>query len=435
MVRIYFLITGITLCASLLNFFAQAFLAFRFGVGSSADAYAFALSIPMFVSGLVAAVISYTVVPLIAAECPHPNNQVQLGNAMIRRALIGAALFSSVGVPAMWLQPALLQHAGRFSTDQMLPTLIMSAWCVAGVQIATAVAVAYLNATSRPLVAAVVALPTSIGTILALALIWQQGIASAMLGSLAGAIFALMVGIYGMGLKPWQSLETATMVRPPNANLISSTWAMLALSCFSSFVVIDAIWAPTLGEGALASLGYVQRVVIGVGSLAVVGPSALFVPRFASLLSSCDLVGFRRTATQGLGGMAIISIACATVMFLFADQIVTLLFQRGAFDSAASALVSNLLRNMAPGVAGMLVSVIAMRGLFCFPEAARGTAFLGLGWTLGYFSLSYLFLGLGVVGIARAYSICWIGLSILCTFYVFYLVRLREKATLGLQKW
>ena len=201
-------------------------------------------------------------------------------------------------------------------------------------------------------------------------------------------------------------------------HVISALWASVALSCFASYAVVDAIWASHVGEGALASMGYAHRIIIGLGSLVVAGPSALFVPRFAVLVETGQRAQFRRLLFAALGFTLAVGGLLAVGLHVFADMIVQILFERGKFDSSASEVVADVLRHMAPGMLAMLMSVITLRAVFCLQASERAAAVMGIGFTCSYAILSYFFLIDGIVGIATAYSISWIGFFAMLFCYV-----------------
>ncbi len=165
-------------------------------------------------------------------------------------------------------------------------------------------------------------------------------------------------------------------------------------------------------------MGYAHRIIIGFGSLVVAGPSALFVPKFAVLVETGQGAQFRRLLFAALGFTAAFGGLLAAGMYVFAELIVRILFERGAFGNTASSVVADVLRHMAPGMLAMLLSVITLRAVFCLPASERTAAVMGVGFTCSYAIFSYLFLEHGIVGIATAYSISWIGFFAMLFCYV-----------------
>lgn len=413
------IVTAISLLGSFINFVAQAVLAFRFGTSSAVDAYTYALSLPLFLSGLIGIIISYTAVPVMAKSSSTAGSRSDIGNALSFMLLWTALLFGVVGLTASCWQPVILPTDNSLIDFPGLPLLTTLSWFVGAIQILGALTAAQLNASGRPIVAAMLGLPTNLVTIFVLLFAARGNIAFATAGMAAGAAISAITGFW---------FARATLLPPRRVvwgkgglatrHVVSALWASVALSCFASYAVVDAIWASRVGEGALASMGYAHRIIIGLGSLVVAGPSALFVPRFAVLVETGQVAQFRRLVFAALAFTAAFGGFLAVGMYVMAESIVEILFERGAFDGSASAVVADVLRHMAPGMLAMLFSVITLRALFCLPASERAAAVMGVGFTCSYAIFSYFFLEDGIVGIATAYSISWIGFFAMLFCYV-----------------
>jgi putative peptidoglycan lipid II flippase len=413
------IVTVITLIGSFVNFVAQAVLAYRFGASLAVDAYSYALSFPIFLSGLIGIIVSYTAVPLLAASELGDGTRKTLGQSLSFLLLWVATLMGMLGLTAGWWQPVILPAAKPLMLFPGLNILIALAWITGAIQILVALAAAQLNASGRPINAALLGLPTNCMTILVLLVAGGDDISVAIAGMAGGAAISAATGFWFARdkLLPPQSFKW-DRDGVAKRHVTSAFWAALALSCFASYSVVDALWASRIGEGALASMGYAHRIIIGLGSLVVAGPSALFVPRFAVLVEAGQSAQFRRLLFAALGFTALFGGGLAIGMFLFSDFIVRLLFERGAFSASASATVADALRHMAPGMIAMLFSVITLRALFCLPKSEHAAAGMGFVFTMSYALFSYLLLGGGIVGIASAYSISWIGFFVMLISYV-----------------
>jgi len=107
---------------------------------------------------------------------------------------------------------------------------------------------------------------------------------------------------------------------------------------------IDQAFAARLGSGAVATLGYATRIVtLLTGFGAVVVARALLPVISGAVADGNHVLGRRQTLQWSalLGGIAAVG-ACA--LWVIAPLLVELLFQRGAFNAAASAAVAHVLR-------------------------------------------------------------------------------------------
>lgn len=422
------LVTGCGVGGSIVNFLAQAIIAARFGAGQNVDAYVFSLGLPTFLAGLLATCVSYIVVPEIARVASDPERERALSGKLLVVVCTIAALLALTALPAVLIQPSLLLPAGSTIRDHpQLSLLIMLAWATGGLQLINALFISRLNAVGRQVIGATLSLPPGILSVIVLLTVPTNSIWIVAIGVLLGTLTVTLIGWSIQRTHfSWRSRASASGAAP--TPIPRSAWlSVIALTCFSSYAVIDSFWAPRVGSGALASLGYAQRILIGAGNLVILGPSAIVVPMLARLAAQNDARGFRKIiAVIGLGvggGGAVI----ATCIVFFASPLVSLLFKRGRFDSAAAAQVASALAHLAPGMAAMLIGVMVMRAVFCIPNSFRLAAGIGLGWSILYFLLSGLFVERGVVGIADAYSTAWITTSVVGSLMLW-----KRSASLGI---
>lgn len=404
------IVTLISLLGSFINFIAQAALALRFGAGLDVDGYAYALSLPVFLSSLIVTMISYIAAPVIAAQ-----HNVSVRSEFPAQRLSGTVLtlavaFAMFGLFANWIQPLLLPPSPALHQMDALNTLIRLAWILGGIQIAGALATTTLTATGRPIISALLAFPTNIVAVTAIMFAHGAGIEIAIAGMIVGAAISAVIGMW---------FARAVILPPrfpsksnPNDRTLRQSgqrffWSSLALSCFGSYVLVDAVLAARLGEGALATMGFAHRIIVGFGGLVVAGPSALIVPRLVRSVAAGDIVGFRRMLLGSMTFVGIGGLVLALAFVGFPEPIVRLLFERGEFSAEDARLLSTVLAAMAPGMVAMLFAVVALRALFCLPDTARAGGLLALGYTASYFVGSALLLGWGLEGIGMAYSVSW----------------------------
>ncbi len=400
------MVTALSLAGSGIGFVFQVVLAARFGAGETVDAYLFAISLPTFIGGLGGAALSYMIVPALVAVEGDPERRAALLRRLRGRIAMVAVVGAVIGLPAALLQPLLLPIGAPLRGLAVLPTMIMLGWAIGATQFFAALFPIELNAARRPIIAATLALPPNLGAIL-IVLVAPHAIVAAPVGALIGSAAALLIGT---------SLTRAAFARsggaaPSDARLdirpTQIVWTLLAMSCFSAYAIIDAFWAPRTASGTLASLGYAQRLTIGLGGLVVAGPSAILTPRLAALLRDDGGGAFLQGAMRIVALVGVIGGLGAIAMALLAHPLIALAFARGAFGSDEIDRVAAVFRAMMPGFFAMLMSVVLTRAIFCLPNIERAMGALALGWSTIYFAVAGLLRGWGGTGFGIAYSIAW----------------------------
>jgi putative peptidoglycan lipid II flippase len=410
MLRSSLLVTFLTLGASALGFAVQLLIAQRFAVGVAVDTYLFSLSLPTFLAGVISAMLSFNLIPrLVSAKNDIAFHHNLAGSLMIYISAVSIFLIIAMYGVMYFFIDYLLPAKSPIRQYRELNGLVLLSCMVGGAQVMQGCVGAMLNSEKKYIHSAMIALLPSAGMLaLLLGMDESTGIKPVTIGLLSGTILAVFTGMFILKkyLFPlaWKEISWSEL-----RNLATtSSYTALAMSCFSAYSIVDAFWGPRAGDGALASLGYAQRLVIAVGNLAVAGPSAVLVPHLAEYLRDQNYRGFLNLMNRAFLLVGAIAILAALLMGIFSFEIVKLLFGRGDFGPDQVSEVANTITNMTPGMTAMLLSVIGLRVLFCFEAAHKEAAALGLGWTIGYFCASSLAHKHGPPAIAVAYSSIWI---------------------------
>lgn len=141
----------------------------------------------------------------------------------------------------------------------------------------------------------------------------------------------------------------------------------------------DTIIASFLPSGALSSLYYADRLnqlpigVIGIAAGTVV------LPTMARLIGAGDEAGATRTQNRTLEMTLLLAAPCVVIFATMAEDLMVVLFQRGAFDAAAATAAAQTLAAYASGLPAFLLirSVVASfhaRGNTATPLKASLTA-------------------------------------------------------------
>lgn len=105
---------------------------------------------------------------------------------------------------------------------------------------------------------------------------------------------------------------------------------------------IDLYFAGQLSEGNLANYGYTQRIVLLLFSFATIPIMRGFLPLLSQ--SKQSKAEIRQIVTYWSGGLLVISIIALVIGWIFAHTGVTLIYQRGAFDTGDTDIVAGALQ-------------------------------------------------------------------------------------------
>jgi putative peptidoglycan lipid II flippase len=319
-------------------------IAWRYGVSATVDAYVFVFNLVNWPVSVWFSILTVVLVPLAARL--RNDNPAELPR--FRGELLAFTLLLGVGLGALfWFGLPTLLGAGRAgltgeSLDQalamagplslMLPlglvVSLFSAWMMAG------------GRHRNTLIEAVPAL------VILLALLLPPGWLPDPL--IWGTVAGLALQLAGLA---WP-LRRAGELAPPSAAFQSPAWRgfwggigiMAVGQVLMSFVgIIDQFFAADLGQGALSTLGYANRIlalVLGMGATAI-GRATLPVFSEAHANGGIDV---NALAMYWAKLMFVLGMGALLIGWIAAPGVVSLLFERGAFTPDDTKAVTRVFR-------------------------------------------------------------------------------------------
>lgn len=178
-----------------------------------------------------------------------------------------------------------------------------------------------------------------------------RSLAGLAVGTLIGGLLQLVVQFpslrrVGFRFRPdfaWRDEGVAQILRLMGP-------AVIAASAVQVNVLVNGNFASYLDVGAIAALGYAFRLMqlpLGIFGVAVGTVTLPVVSRFAA---TRDLAGVRSTLGHGLRFAFLLTVPCAAGLILFAEPIISLIYQRGCFGYADTLSVAGALRFYAVGL-------------------------------------------------------------------------------------
>ena len=377
-------------------------IAYRYGVSAEVDAYLFVFNLVSWPVGVWFSVLTVVLVPL-AAQIRHdaPGELPRFRAELLGLSLIvgvALAVVAAVGLPLLLGSPWTgLPPSVVIVANQMVPVLLP----LAPLGILIGLFSVWMLAAGRHANTLLEGVPAFVVLITLLAfpgggtepLVW---------GTLAGFIFHL--------LSIAAPLMRRGEVDAPRFLRQSTQWPafwqgfgiMLAGQVLMSFTaIIDQFFAAHLGTGAIATISYANRIlalILGMGALAV---SRATMPVFSQAHAQGGKQ-HHRVATHWARLMFVLGVGTTIVGWWLAPWVVVLFYQRGAFTSADTEVVTEVFRYGLPQLP------FYFAGLVFVSYLSSRRAYVWLFWS-GVIGLCAKFFGnailiqlYGVAGVALA---------------------------------
>ena len=403
------LLTGLSLLNSLLNLAIQVLIARRFGVGAVTDAYFAALATPLFLAGLYASQVTFRVVPsLMAARDGADGSGRSQELSILRDAVRIGVLVGAAGTA--WSLGQGLLGVGQWGRSAV-PLLLPAGWLFGASQFPLLAVLAILQARHRYLESAFAALAPSLVTASVLLACGSCPIVVAVLLPTAAGI-AVVVGVrFALSREERGGAEAHPNAAPQTggarALATELPFTVATLTGFSVYAPIDATILPRFGAGYLTIAAICQRIVIGLGQIAVTAPMTLTTRRLVAAIGARDVAAYRMAVTRATQGVALIALALVAALAVFAKPIMLVLVSARSASSPDLSVGVSTLREMLPGTILMLVSNMVVRSALAVPGMVRRTWWLGAAWGVMYVAALLAVSRPGRNGSGIAYSVAW----------------------------
>lgn len=321
-------------------------IAWRFGVSATVDAYQFAFTIVTWLPLILAALASSVFVPRLVALHRDPAAYRRFA-AELNVTVVAAGL--AVAALSAFLAPRAVElFATEFDADaldlarsmaaQLSPIAFLATvagYLAARLQARERYAYSFAEAVPAVAIAAFVILAPGPGT--GDLLVW---------GTLVGyAAQALWLADLTRRADP-PLLDLGFGHRAPEWRLVYMPLLVMAAGQIVLTVTnpVDVAFAAGLGEGAVATLGYANRIVGLIVGFSLVVVARALLPVLSGAAADGEHALGRRQALQWAMLLFALGAVAVAVGWPLAPAVVTLVFERGAFDSGDSAAVAQVLR-------------------------------------------------------------------------------------------
>jgi putative peptidoglycan lipid II flippase len=317
-----------------------------FGRNDAIDAFFIAYLLPSFIVTLIVGSLGSALIPVFVEARQHR------GEAAAQELFSSVALLNVVALAILaallgLLAPVYLPYVGSgFSPEKLqmtrellvalLPFIVFSgtALCITSV----------LNAGERFALPALVPLFTPVAVITLVILTTKQwGAYGIVAGTVSGSLLeagtlAAVLNSHGIRFQlKWNGLSEDVCA------VLRQYTPMLAGSfLIGSTLVVDKAMAAMLPGGSVAALSYANKIVSAIVTIGAAALSTASFPYFSKMVTEKDWSGCRHTLKRYLLLVMAVSVPLTLCLIAFSRLIVRILFQRGAFTPADTALVSRV---------------------------------------------------------------------------------------------
>lgn len=415
---------GVKLIATL----KELAIANYFGRGDSVDAFLLALMVPAFLVALVSGSLNAALIPTlidVREREGSEESQALLSGSVFWSQIMLLALSAILAVSAPTLfhaiapefPPAKLGLTIRLFYA-LLPTIVLSGVSVNCGAVLNADRCFWLPALT-PMLSPAFMMVLLLGSRV-------LGIWALPLGLNIGSLCECGVLVAALGQR---GIQVLPRWRPPTPALrrVRAQYVPLLFGAVltSGVTIVDQTMAAHLQPGSVAALAFGNRIINVVMGLTAMSLSAAVIPYFSAMVAKRQWAQCRRTLNTYTKLIALGTLPVCLGIALFSHPIVQLMFQRGAFSAADTAIVARVQTMYAFQIPFYAVSLLYVRLLTAFNrnDLVMISAGINLGLDVIFNMICIRFFGLP--GIALSTSLFYAGSLI---FSVVVCRRVLQKA-------
>jgi len=317
-----------------------------FGRNDQLDSFLFAFMLPAFAVSLVVGAISAALVPVLVDTRQKDGilaGQQLLSSVFLLMIILLVAVAVLLGVLAPFFLPYL---AHNFSPEKQALTrdflYLLIPWLVAS---GMAMFIAYiLNSIEKFAIPALLPILTPMAT-LACIILWRRPVTGYSLaaGAVGGGVLEAVLLCWLvrrhelLGRFRWYGLS------PRVRAVLHQTGPMMAGGLLMGATpLVDQYMASMLAPGSVAALSYGSKVTSVLFAIGATALSTATLPYFSKMTAEGDWLGCRHTLKRYSAVILAIGVPVTALLVLCSRPVIRLLFERGAFTSADTDLVSRV---------------------------------------------------------------------------------------------
>jgi putative peptidoglycan lipid II flippase len=338
--------------ATLTGFLREAALADQLGVGRETDIYLIAFAIPEFVFIALPIVLSPAFIPLFVGLRLHEGETAAWRFGLQVAGILLALLLAFTALVALaaplflpWLAPG-FRPLALAQTQQALYRMLPAISLMGLAVLASAVLQVYRRF-ARPALSTAAYNLAFVAVLLGFPLLWPAGRAA--WAVTIGAAVALTIQLpllWRFRPAPLHLSKGGQQARPSAAlGDLARTAGPLAAAYATHHLIllVDRAMATMLQPGSVATLNYAYRLALVAGQLSGLAVSTVLFPRMSEQAVSDDRPGLRAGLAGALRFVWLVGLPATGALIALRQPLVQVLFERGAFDQAATAAVSDVL--------------------------------------------------------------------------------------------
>ncbi|WP_088007062.1 murein biosynthesis integral membrane protein MurJ [Indiicoccus explosivorum] len=408
MKKIAFLLMALTVTSKIFGFSRDIVLSYFYGTSSVSDAYLIAMTIPVTIFSFIGIAITTSYVPVyIQILKEKSNNEANQYTSNLINILMLLSLFITISV-LIFAEPIVLLFAFGFEEETLSIAVLFTKICIVSIFLFTPVYVfnAFLQAKNKFYSSVLVGIPLNLISIVAIYLSSTVNLLLLPIGSVI-AIGSQLLFLYPTIKKNKFKYKFVLNLRDKYLSKVVylSIPVILGTSLNQINMLVDRTLASQIVVGGISALTYANKLNLFIQGIFVMSLVTVLYPSISRMVSEGRINDLKDSLKEYIVIMCILILPISVATMVFSEEIITILFGRGAFDIKAIELTETALFFYAIGIASFGLRELLSRVFYSFQDTKSPMINASIGIILNVILNIILSKFLGIGGLALATSI------------------------------
>lgn len=363
------IVTLLLVFSRITGFLRETAIAYQFGASADTDAYLIASMLPQILFVAFSDAVKTAFIPVYGEY----HNQKDGGVFVLTAYVLLGALMLALSLVLVAAAPLLVRLvAPGFSGETYEITVRMSRILLPGLFFMglTGLSSGVLHTKKNFIVPALPAYPSNL-IIIAAAVYWGgrygiMGLTWATLIAFASQFLIqlpslIRLGVFKKSALAWShpGIKKMAVMLPP---------VVLGGAALEIKSVVDRMFGSLLPEGSIAALNFASRIFFLPNGILIMALLTVLYPTLVDLKMEERMDEFRETLRQGLGMVVLLVTPMMVGLLVLRQPVVKLLFERGAFDAAATESTAFALAFYSLGLVAMGLQLLLTRAFYALRD-------------------------------------------------------------------
>jgi len=402
------LIIFLTFISKALGFFREIILSFFFGASSISDAYLIAYTIPGLIFSFIGTGVATSFIPIYSEIEKRDGNRN--ADRFTSNLIVVLLIICSVFVFLMYNFSYSVVKAFAIGFDNNTLDLAVKFTKISIFGIFFSVCFhlfsSYLNLKNNFHIPILAGIPNNIVLIFFIWLSSQYSLIFLPIGIVASLVANLILVLIFVRKSKFSFVFNFNFKDEQLKKLVYlSLPVIIGVSVNQMNVLVDRTLASTLAVGGISALNYANRLNSFIQGIFVISIATVMYPLISKMVANNNIEGLKKTLTEAITSINLFVIPITIGSLLFASEVITFVFGRGAFDTQAITLTSSALFFYSLGMIGFGLREILSRVFYSLQNTKTPMLNAALGMILNIVLNIVLSRYLGIGGLALATSI------------------------------